>query len=572
MARWREALETIRVQLGRMTATQRLLIGSLCVIALMTLFLVTQYTARPSMVGLMVDDPNQELVETLRVGGIDAKLVNGQVVVPKGERRRAIAQLGESGQLPGDTEVMFRNLIPLQDWKASKSQNDQLYRLALQNELGRVIGQFSGIASASVIIDVPESQGWGRAATVPTASATVFTADGGALPQATVDAVARLIAGTQSGLRPDRVQVIDGSTGRPRNATNEDEVQATSYLEHAQRMEQTTQRKLTDLLSYIAGATVTVTAQVDVTRVQSSTERALPKGNGTESVLTSSTDKTDTMSNASRAAEAGVRSNQQADINTGGSTGTQSEMADSTTAFTVLPGREVRSVVDPRGMATYLAATVTIPQSYIEGLILRARQREAGDGAEADQQPLTDAEIEQRFEELKPKFVEQISPHLAYVGPDGTMMPGEVTVSMVQAVQVAPVAPAMAGATGFLAMLNGGGSGGGGVPGLGGGVIELALVSGLAVLALLMMMVLVRKGGKRIELPTAEELAGVPPALNAKLDIVGEADESDTPMEGIELDDMDMKSQKMLEQVGELVAKDPGSAAALLGRWIRLED
>ena len=568
MLRWREALETIRVQLGRMTATQRLLIGSLAVIALMTLFLVTQYTSRPAMVGLMVDDPNLELVDTLRVGGIDASLVDGQVVVPKGQRRRAVAQLSEAGQLPGDTKLIFDTLVTQQDWKASKSQNEQMYKLALQNELGRVISQFSNVASASVIIDVPESQGWGRAATVPTASATVFTADGGALPQGTVDAVARLVAGTQSGLRPDRVQVIDGSTGRPRTATNEDEVLATSYLEHAQRMEQATQRKLSDLLAYIPGATVMVTAQVDVTRVQSSTERALPKGDGTEAILTASTDKTDSTSNASRAAEPGVRANQQADINTGGSSGTQSELTDSTTDFTVLPGREVRSVVDPRGMATYLAATVTIPQPYIEQLIMRARQREAGDAGSAEQAPLTDAEIQRKFDDLKPTFIEQIRPHLAYVGPDGAMSPGEVSVSMVPVVQAMTPTPVTAGATGLMATLTGGGS----VPGMGGSVVELALVSGLALVALMMMVLLVRKGGKRVQLPSAEELAGVPPALDAKLDIVGEADESDTPMEGIELDDTDMKSQKMLEQVGELVNKDPGSAATLLGRWIRLED
>lgn len=569
MARWRDAFETIRVHLGRMTATQRLLIGSLAVIALMTLFLVTQYTARPAMVGLMADDPNLELVETLRLGGIDAQLVDGQVVVPKSQRRRAVAQLGESGQLPGDTTVLFQNLVTLQDWKASKSQNEQLYKLALQNELGRVIGQFSGVASATVIIDVPDSSGWGRAARVPTASVTVFTSDGGPVPQGTVDAIARMVSGTQSGLRPDRVQVIDGSTGRPRSTTNEDEVMATTYLEHTLKMEAATRQKLESLLGYIPGASVMVTAQVDVTRVRTNMQRALPKGEGTESVLRSSTDKTESMGSASRSAEAGVRSNQQADINAGGGTGTKSETSDTTNEFEVLPGTEVRDIVDPRGMATYLAATVTIPQTYIEELVVRARERS---GAEEEDPPApTDEELRRMFEELKPTFIEQIRPHLAYLGPDGTISPGEVSVSMVPVVRaVSGGAPAAAGATGFMAMLQGGGGGGG--PGLGGTPMELALVSGLAVLALMMMVLLVRKSGKRVPLPSAEELAGVPPPLEAKLDIVGEADESDTPMEGIELDDVDMKSQKMLEQVSELVSKDPVSAASLLGRWIRLED
>ena len=563
----RQFFDNARSSLGQMTVTQKLLVGSLGVIALMTLFLVVQYSARPAMIGLVADDPNTDLVEVLRVGGIEARVDGGQVVVPASQRRRAIAQLQEAGRLPGDTQILFQNLVQFQDWKASKDQNRQQYRLALQNELARVIAQFGGVASATVIIDAPEPGGIGRTARKATASVTVFSRDGASMPQPTVDAIARLVAGAESALTPEQVQVIDGTTGRPRQATSRDEMVATTYLEHAQKIEQAKQAKLYDLLGYIPGVVVSVAAEVDVTRVHSSTQRYLPKGQGTESLLRSSTDRSETTTNAVRSAEPGVRSNQQADINAGGTSGTSAETSDSTADFEVMPGTEVREVVDPRGMPTRLAASVTVPQSFVEGLVVRSKARAGGEGAEPPAEP-TEAEVQQRFEDLRPSIESMVRPLLAVVGDQGQMVPGEVTVVMVPTAGVAVGASQAGGGSGaFLASLGGGlGAVGGG----GGGVVELVVVGTLALVAMAMMFMLVRRAGKRPSLPDARQLAGIPPALDSGVDIVGEAAETDTPMEGIELNDGAIHAQKMHEQVVELVSKDPRAAANLLSRWIQV--
>jgi len=82
---------------------------------------------------------------------------------------------------------------------------------------------------------------------------------------------------------------------------------------------------------------------------------------------------------------------------------------------------------------------------------------------------------------------------------------------------------------------------------------------------------MVKKAGKKTEMPTAEELVGLPPALETATDLIGEADEGETAMAGIEVDEGQMQNQKILEQVGEMVTKDPGSAARLLNRWIEIE-
>jgi len=131
-----------------------------------------------------------------------------------------------------------------------------------------------------------------------------------------------------------------------------------------------------------------------------------------------------------------------------------------------------------------------------------------------------------------------------------------------------------------------GGSGGGGsgdsadsagsVGGVGSlaltGIVKQVSLGALAVLAMGMMLMMVRKAAKPADLPTAEEIVGVPPALLSSNDLVGEAEEGDTAMVGIEMDDEELKTKKMLEEVDELVRTKPGEAATLFTRWVLPEE
>lgn len=559
MNQLRQAVATIQTYLGRMTASQQLLVGSLAVIALMTFFVVSRYAARPTLVDLMQDDPNLRMVDSLQAAGINASTQNGRLMVPETQRLNALAMLGQRGQLPSDTVTLFENLAERQDWKNSRQQNQVQFNLALQNELAKIISNFQGIRSANVIIDVPAPGGLGRTAKAPTASATVFTSSGGALDQGTVDAVANLIAGARAGLSPTNVRVIDGTTGRQRKPTGDDEFLATSYLEHTTRAEMMTQRKLAELLSHVPGVVVAVTAQVDITRVSTRTSRVLPKGEGTVSLPRAETSLNETMSSRTSGGEPGVRANQTADITTGSSgAGNGSQKTNETIDFDNFPGTEEKQVSDPRGSPTFLTASVNIPQGYIEELVKRAKGEEEAE--------VTEQEVQERFAAMRPDIEASLKPHVTARAPDGTPIEGDVQVSMIP-VALLDLAPAAAQA-GFLSTLTSGGGGGGAG---GGGLINTVVVALLAVVALGMMIMMVRKSTRPLELPTVEELVGVPPALNADADIVGEADESDAPMAGIELDDDEIKQAKLLEQVAEMVKQNPETAASLIGRWIETE-
>jgi len=571
----RRILDNAGVYIGKMSATQKLLIASLVVIASMTLFLVSQYASTPARVELMAQTGDTAALSALTRAGIDAEVVNGSIQVPPNQRASAVAVLSEAGQLPGDTQLMFRNLIDSQDWKASREQHRQQYYIALQNELSRVITRFSSVTRASVILDVPERSGLGRAAREPSASVTIFGSGGSALSQGTVDAAAGLVMGAVSGLGAERVRVIDGTSGSPRMVSTEDSRLSSKFFEFAREVERAKKHQILDMLSHIPGVKVTVTAMVDVTRVAKVERAYSPEQRGSVSMLRSQSGMEDSVEEATRGAEPGVRSNQTASINTGSNSGTRASASETTKEFENQFGYTEQEIVDPRGMPTHIRASIVIPEEYVAELI--TRRSDAGEQADAGDADAVDASpeaIRERFEGvgadagLKGLIADQVKPHLIGQDAGGAMIDGEVVVSMTPFGDAYRAGAGVQNA-GFMGTLVGGGAGGA----LGNGnLIETALVGVLALIAFVMMLMMVRRSGKKLPMPSAEELVGVPPQLEGMEELIGEADETESAMAGIEVDDAMIQVQKLREQVGELIAADPQNAASMVERWADIEE
>lgn len=98
---------------------------------------------------------------------------------------------------------------------------------------------------------------------------------------------------------------------------------------------------------------------------------------------------------------------------------------------------------------------------------------------------------------------------------------------------------------------------------------------GLSLLAagsVAMMLWMVRKSTQRPPMPSAEELAGVPPPLPIDDELVGEAEATDATMPGIELDEQEMQQRKMAEQIGEMIRANPAEAAGLFSKWVKVQE
>lgn len=591
MDRLRQILAGITKNLGSLSATHKLLIGAMVVVVAMTLVIISLLTGRQAMQAVMpgVALAEQQKAQTFLEGaGIKTKVVNGDVAVSADEVFRARTLLAESSQLPSDKTLLFETLLERQSVFNSRQQNDQQYRIALMNELARMISGFKGVKSASVKIDVPEAQGLGRQVRQPTASVAVMTSSGGPMPQMLVDAVGALVSGSLAGLEARNVQILDLSAGRARRAQMQDEVSAGTYIEHAARIEGETQRKIEDLLQYIPGVIVAVTAQVDVTRVTASVTTHMPDKKGSVSMISRESEETSTSAETRPGAEPGPMSNQTADINRagGGGDGSKTESTTSTREFTNSVGTRNEQIVDPKGYPTRIAVSVNVPKGFVTGLVKDATAASAtpAGGAAADTAP-TDAQIKAMFDtEVKPAIVAALLPHVRTLmnstGQTATEDELKALANDSIGVSLIPI-DASTGAGGMalasLGSLAGGASAGGGLGslfGAGSNMVQTVVLGVLALVAMAMMLTMVRKAGRHTSTPTAEELVGLPPALEleSQSDLIGEAGESETAMTGIEVDESALQSQKMLEQVGELVSKDPEATARIINRWLSAED
>ncbi|MEM8756180.1 MAG: hypothetical protein AAGF47_00170 [Planctomycetota bacterium] len=565
MERLRQILASIGEQLGKLTPTARLLVLSGAVILVMALLLVNLWASDPDRVEIYAGadaDVKQRAMTRLAGSGIDADMdPAGRLVVPPGQADMARGMLAESGVLPNDGAILFGTLSEHMKWTNPREMNRQMVQMALQSELERTIANFPSLRQARVFLDVPEPVGIGLAARQPTASVSVSSSDGGAVRQTQVDAVARLVARAVSGLQIQNVSVVDASTGRHLRPTDDDQVLATSYLEHQQKVEREFERKVLGLLSHIPGVSVAVTAQVDVTRVTSRREAFLNEREGSVAIVVEDALDAQEQRDASDGGEAGVRPNTGADIQTAEGPDAAFTAEDARSRSEARFGSEVTSTVDPRGMATALNVSVQVPRGYIASLLSAGPAEE---GAEPPPEP-DEASIEARFEQERARIASIIEPHLPMrAGTADPVRSGQVAVGLMS---VDPpmllAADSGGGALGFASV-----GGAGGMLGVGAPMIERAMLGVLAAVAIVMMLVMVKKATKPAELPSAEELVGIPPALENAGDIVGEAAESDTPLDGIELNQEELDAANLMKEVQSLVEESPQTAAKLLSRWV----
>lgn len=564
MEQLRKVLATIGKQLGGVSATTRLLLASLVVIMVMGLFLVAQYTSKPRFTPLFASaqDPAviDRVVAHLETSGTPHEVRGGDVLVAKDDRRFVLSRLAEQQLLPADTSILFSNLLEKQTMWQTSSQHRQASNIALMNELSRWIAQWDGISKASVFIDVPERQGLGDPRTRGSASVTVRPASG-SLSQQTVDAIAQFIAGAKAGLEPQDVRVIDASSGRQMRARTEDDALATTLLEQQAKVEDQVRAKIAELLAFIPGVTIAVTAQVDVTR-SSTEQRAFSQpGEGSISLKATTTAQSNTSSSGKPRSVTGLTANLADDPTVaGGSTSATNDSTDEK-AYENHVGYTHRSSVDPGGRTMRLAASISIPRGWYATIAPGVERGEDFDPTK----PEIIEQVEKAFEaKLRPEIEKLISPHVGVLDEKAqTMVPGVVSVSLIPIDDVQALGAAGAQNAGFGGMLGTIASG---------GWIEKSMLAALALVSMVMMVSMVKKAGKKLELPPPEELMGIPPSLIAESNLVGEAGESDGALEGIEVGDDEFASQRMLEQIRDLAGKQPTEAAQVLRRWMSTRD
>ncbi|MBT8486211.1 MAG: hypothetical protein HKO59_13400 [Phycisphaerales bacterium] len=544
-----ETLQTVQQQLRGLTGTARLLISSLLVILVMALLLVAVYTGRSALVplGLSTISPEArtQAINYLQVQGIKWREQGGDILVPTEQRHVLLAQLTENELITPD-QINFSTVIQDDSPFTGRSARRTRYLVAKMNEVSRMISEMNGIDRATVVIDQPEGPGGiGIARIEPTASVNVTTT-GEALSRTQADAVARIVAGSHAPLKVENVTVVDARTNRRVAARTEDALGVSEHLEHKQATERHVKRKIEEMLSYIPGLLVAVNAQVDGSEVVTHRVGVEEPKHG----VTAESSRERNATNVPYAGEPGVRANAGDALTVSGLQSTMSETENDTRTIPAFPTSDT-SIRQDRGFALKINATIKVPQSWFLAIYRLEQGDPAAEADAATLQPIVDRVTQQIRGDVEP-LVETDARQGA--------LPGTVVVSSYSDAAIARDDGGGWAQTGVGSML------------VSDGGIKSIGLGALALVSLMFMLMIVRKASHDEEMPTAEELVGLPPALaDGELDLVGEADESVAAMEGVEIDEESVRRQQMLEQINDLAVNSSDEAAGLLRKWMKAE-
>jgi len=551
----RNTLELVRTRLADLPASAKLLAGSLVVILALGLFLVAQWSAQVERVPFAVTPARYEEAKQF-LGQRNVEFVEeaGRLMVPPDRHAELLAGFAEQGG-GSDGGIDFTKLVELDSPFDTTRQSETKKLIALQNVLSRTIAGFRNVKSATVLISPRPSTPLGASRFVQTASVHVTMRAGG-LSQEQVDSIAAMVAGTQAGLKPESVSITDG---RQRYEPNFGRGAASGEnLEQSLRVADAVQARIATLLAAIDGVRIAVNPQVVTTeRTRTTTEF----GEG-KSVPVSESSQASETKGATAAREPGTVPNVGLSLGAPGSQGPQTSTERSENRYeAVIPGKR-ETEIDPTGYATKIDVAVTLPWSYFVQVWRLRNPAPEGQEAKAPDDAAIAAVRDEEVARIR-KLVEPLVTTDAFEG----SKKGVVEVGWFYDFAESEPKMTMAGGLGQLVL---GDDGSGGVGGGLGGLVKPVGLGLLALTSLFFMFNIAKKASVREELPTPEELAGVPPKLESDdAEIVGEADEATPALEGMELDDDSLRRAQMLKQLNEMADRDPAEIAGVLKRWMR---
>ncbi|NJL31570.1 MAG: hypothetical protein HC898_08035 [Phycisphaerales bacterium] len=361
-----------------------------------------------------------------------------------------------------------------------------------------------------------------------------------------VEAIAGLVAGAVAGMKPQEVVVIDALAGRQYTVKSGMDQWPSETMELVQQLEEYKREQIQNVLGYIPGVIVAVNVLTDPTHSKQIEQVEFEKTEPLRREKTREMQRTDGREDGAP----GARSNNGLDIEgSGQGTGSSESTNEAETEFG--PKQPVRKVsaVEVGHTVQQVNVTVNVPRSYFV-MLFKQGKADAADPDDATLLPFAQNHLAQIESQVQP-LISSPTPGVV----KAHLIPDRATLV------AASLAPGTGGTIGQVGVLL---ESGWAKP------LGLALMAGAC---LAIMLGMVRKATQAPPLPSAEELAGLPPTLPGDEDeLVGEADESPPTMPGKELDENEMHHRKIAEQIAEMIKNNPAESAQLVRRWVRTDE
>lgn len=547
MSSIRTMLQSSWEHIRELSTNTKLFIGSVAIILTMIMFLVSLYAGRSSMVPLPISlNPESRVraVNYLSQSGVEYVNEQGTILVPVADRDRVVSGMSEQAIITPD-QIDFDSMVKDESLFLTKGQYRTRTRVATQNVLARMIGQMANVRSATVVISGDdETVGIGRAFIPRTSSVTVVTEQEG-LPQASVDAIARMVAGATHGLKTEAVAVIDSRTGRSYTARGDDAMAINRNMDIKLAAEKHAKRTLTEALGYIPGVRISVNAVVDTREViREVTTFEEPKVGVTSEAFEESVN-----SQSSSGLEPGIRANTGVRVTTGArAPGRVNKSTREENSQVPAFGSANSRIRDAGGYALKINASIGVPKSYLTRLYASEF------GADPVDPVIFDGLVQDMLDEIRV----QAEPLLDTSAVEGGQA-GDITVSMFTVVQ-----EPMQGDTG-------GGSAAWSTNLADGEMVRSIGLGSLVLLSLGLMFFMLRRVGARSIHDMMEGPLEAQAAPGVDVEIIDEVEDSDVVLEGVEIGDEVVRRSVMLDQIRESVQSSPEEVAHVLRRWVRTE-
>ncbi len=520
-------LEQIRGQLAQLSFAAKAAAGLLAVLVAVCLAWIITAAAQPERVNVFQTPlPAEELAvaeRVLRGQGLEVEVTDGFLQVAADQRDRAYAALAYEQILPPTGSSDLTELLTTPSVFRTESEAQRLHEYAERTRLGQMIERFPGVRNAQVVLQKGSPGKIGHRKVAPTASVNLVLDRGGETTSKLRGAVAALICGAVPGLDPSEVYIVDATNGRS-FAGADPNGGDDPRLERIALWEEHHMRNVRMALAEIPALHVGVYVLPDPTQSQQ-----------TESIdydepVTAKIEAVSAMATgvANQPAEPGVRANTSVALPADSTAGhSSSERSDS--GFDArFPVTRVTRTEGP-GEARKLTVSVGVPLSHL----VKVFQKTPGHDPAAEP---TEVDLERQLAKIRNRVKGALG------NPDDQ----EVQVDWYVDVDGGPAAEVAEAGVGATLAVHG----------------KTLVLGTLAVAALGMVVMFARR--KHPE-PTAFESS----FGDGAIDTLGAAEDgADGALEGYELDEDAIRSERIVEQVGQMVQERPDNAANLLRRWI----
>lgn len=560
MERIKQQVDQLQQQLAGLTASQKMLVGTLVAVMVVTVIWWTRYAATSEYVALLEQPMTSEQVGEIRQhlsgAGIEFEIVGDAVLVHSSKQAEALSILSFNRALPADTTRHFDKALGSMGSFDSRQKLDLTILTARQDSLASDIRRWPGVRNAKVHVN-PTYKRQLDGDVLPSAGVTLTTSGNADASQLAASASA-YVASAFPMLKPSAVEIIidgqqiDGADDSVIGGSNR-------LLKFRAEAERHFERNLRKALEYIPGIYISVHVDVDAAETRKIADTVDPDSKIIAPLQTRTDRDASTEGAAADWGEAGFVPNTGLTVNAGGGgPSSKNDIETEETTNLVEISRERIETHNRAGHVAPVSCTLSLPRSYVLS--------DWQSWNDASERPSLEV-LRAHEQDLRLRLTDIVRKTL------GNLAAEAVTV-MTYSDAPAGTAPR----TGPLVATAGEGEGGTSVGLLVSNYGKPTAVVALAVAALFLVSSTMKKSGalaaSNVSSTPINDLSELDPEI-MKL-VRGEMGEPAAPEAGgidptlvaQEIADDQLQAGQMADQVQNLVKENPDAAAALVKRWL----